>query len=168
LHQALGGKHVFHFAGANSKCQRAECAMGRGVTVAADDGLAGLRDAKLRTNNMHDPLMLAVHIEQPHTGFLAILFERFELRLRVLVQDGEGTVFRRDGMVHDRKRKIWTTNFAALGTQTGKRLRRGTFMNQMPIDIEERWLTRLLVHNMVVPNLFIQSFGCHGVSQSKF
>ena len=42
LQQALRGEHVADLGGADAEGQRAEGAVGAGVAVAADDGLAGL------------------------------------------------------------------------------------------------------------------------------
>src|SRR5579883_2382350 len=47
LHQALRGQHMLDFAGADAEGQRAKGAVRGSVAVAADDGLAGLRDAEL-------------------------------------------------------------------------------------------------------------------------
>ena len=66
LHQALGGQHVLDFASADAEGQRAERAVRGSVAIAADDGLAGLGDAKLRADDVHDALIFAVHVEQTH------------------------------------------------------------------------------------------------------
>ena len=59
LQEALRGEDVFHFAGADAEGQRAERAVRGRVAVAADDGHAGLRDAQLRPDDVHDALMRA-------------------------------------------------------------------------------------------------------------
>ena len=46
LGQGLRGQHVLDLAGADAEGERAEGAVRRGVAVAADDGHAGLRDAR--------------------------------------------------------------------------------------------------------------------------
>ena len=51
LRQRLRGQHVLHFAGADAESQRAERAVGGGVRVAADDGHAGLGDARARARS---------------------------------------------------------------------------------------------------------------------
>src|SRR6266700_1737305 len=109
LHKALGREHVLHFAGANSESERAKCSVRGSVAVAADNRLAGLRNTKLWADNVHDSLILAVHVEQSDAGFLAILFERVELRLGILVDDGKRAIFCGDRMVHDGERQVRTT-----------------------------------------------------------
>ena len=56
LGQRLGGQHVLHLARADAEGERAEGAVGRGVRVAADDRHAGLGDAQLGTDHVHDAL----------------------------------------------------------------------------------------------------------------
>jgi len=41
----------------------------------------------------------------------------------------------------------------------------GTFVNQVAIDVEKRRLAGLLVHNVIVPDLLVQGFGCHCLPQ---
>ena len=64
LQQTLGGQHVADLAGADAEGQRAERAVGGGVAVAADDGLAGLGQAQFRADHVDDAAMVAVVIEQ--------------------------------------------------------------------------------------------------------
>ena len=59
LQQALGRKHMLHLAGADTECQRAECAMRGGMAVAANHCHAGLRKAQLRPDDVYDALFFA-------------------------------------------------------------------------------------------------------------
>ena len=79
LYEALRGQHVFHFAGADTESQRAERAVCGRMAIAADDGLAGLGDAQFGADDVHDALILAMHVEEAHAKFLAIFFQGFEL-----------------------------------------------------------------------------------------
>src|SRR5262249_6216121 len=45
-----------------------------------------------------------------------------------------------------------------------ERLRRGDFVDQMQIDVEQRRCARLMGHNVVVPNLFNDGTGFHNAS----
>ena len=71
---ALGRHGVFDFGSADTVCQRAECAVGRGVRVAADNGHAGQGCALLRTHNMNDALTF---IHEREVGECAELFDIF-------------------------------------------------------------------------------------------
>ena len=53
-------------------------------------------------------------------------------------------------------------NLIASGNrQALKRLRRGDFVNQMAIDVQQDRSIVLLVHHMSVPNFFVQCFSGH-------
>ena len=57
LQQALAGEHMADFRCADAESQSAERAMRGSVAVAADDGLAGLRHSKFRTDDVDDALL---------------------------------------------------------------------------------------------------------------
>src|SRR5207249_10768224 len=56
LEQCLGSENVTHLRRADSERQRAERAVRAGVAVTADDGHAGLSEALLRPDDVHDSL----------------------------------------------------------------------------------------------------------------
>src|SRR6266436_8577508 len=113
---------MFDFAGADAKCQSAKCAVRRGMTITADDGLPRLSDTELGANDVYDALILAVHVEQANSGFLAVFFQRVELRFSVLIENREKAIFGGNGVVHHRESKIWPANFTAFRTQARERL----------------------------------------------
>src|SRR5207302_1434455 len=113
LHETLRGENVLDFAGANAERQRAEGTVRGGVAVAANNGLAGLRDAQFRADDVNDALILAVHVKQADAGFAAILLKGVELELGVVIEDGQGAVGSGDGMVHHRESEIGAADFAA-------------------------------------------------------
>src|SRR5579884_1104492 len=162
LQEALGGENVLDFAGAYAEGERAERAMRGGVAVAADDGLAGLRNAELRADDVHDALILAVHVEEADTGFAAVLLEGMELGFGVLVENGQGAVGGGDGVVHDRKGEIGPADFAAFHPQPGERLGRGAFVNQMAVNINKSGIARLFIDDVVFTDLFVECFRGHG------
>ena len=93
LRQRLRGQHVLHFAGADAEGQRAECAVGRGVRVAADDGHARLGDAELGADDVHDALVGRVHVVELDAELGAVLAQRGDLRGRDLIDDVEPALF---------------------------------------------------------------------------
>jgi hypothetical protein len=148
---------MLDFAGANTERQRPEGPVGGSVAVAANDGLPRLRNAQLGPDDVHDALMLAVHVKKPHTGFTAIFLERLKLQACVRVDDGESAVGRRDGVVHHREGEIRAADFASLSSEAGERLRRSAFVDEVAVDIDQRGLPWLFVDNVTVPNLLVQS-----------
>jgi len=107
------------------------------VAVAADNRLPGLRDTQLRPDDMHDALILAVHVEQANAGFVAVALQRFKLQLGVLIDDRQRAVGRGNRVVHHRESKIWAAHFAAFGFQASESLRRGSFVDEMPVDVNQ-------------------------------
>ncbi len=83
LQQALGGEHVADLGGADAEGEGAEGAVGAGVAVAADDGLAGLRQAQLRADDVHDAAQLVPQVEQLDAELRAVA-----LQLRNLLRGG--------------------------------------------------------------------------------
>ena len=75
LQQALRREHVADFGRADAEGEGAERAVRRRVTVAADDGLAGLRRAELGTDDVHDAALLAAEAEQLDAELAAVLFQ---------------------------------------------------------------------------------------------
>src|SRR6476646_6722475 len=137
------------------------------VAVAANNRLSRLRDSQLRPDDVYDALILAVHIEQADAGLFAILFQRVELRFGILVDNRQETVFGGYRVIHHCESQVGAAHFAAFRAQAGERLRRSAFVNQVAVNINERGLARLFINNVVVPNLFVQSFGGHVDSQAN-
>ena len=54
---------MLHFAGADAERQRAERAVRGRVAIAADHRHARLRESQLRSDHVHDALLLAVKAE---------------------------------------------------------------------------------------------------------
>jgi len=116
----LRGKHMLDFAGADAESQGTERAVRRSVAVTANNRLAGLRDAELRADDVHDALVLAVHVKEANAGFAAVFLEGIELELGVVIEDGQSAVGGGDGMVHHGEGEIGASDFAAFGAKPAK------------------------------------------------
>jgi len=92
------------------------------VAVAANNGLARLRDAEFRADDVHDALILAVHVEEADAGFAAVFFESLELQARVGIEDRQSAVFGRNGVVHHRESEIRAADLAAFRLEPRRRL----------------------------------------------
>src|SRR6185437_5718424 len=88
LQQTLGGEYVTDFSRADAECQRAERSMRARVAVAADHGLAGLGEAELRPDDVHDAAAGVTQPQKLHAEGGAIDLELTDLAGRSL--DGVG------------------------------------------------------------------------------
>src|SRR5216683_669619 len=156
LNETLRRKHMLDFAGADAKSQRAERAVGGGMTVAADKGLAGLGDAEFRADDVHDALVLAVHVEEADAGFTAIFLEGIELQFGVVVENRQRAVGGRDRMVHHRESEIGAANLAAFRAETGEGLGRGALVYEVAVNVDDGGLPGLLANDVGVPDLLIE------------
>src|SRR6266851_452255 len=156
LNETLRRKHMLDFAGADAKSQRAERAVGGGMTVAANKGLAGLGDAEFRADDVHDALVLAVHVEEADAGFTAIFLEGIELQFGVVVENRQRAVGGRDGMVHHRESEIGAANLAAFRAETGEGLGRGALVYEVAVNVDDGGLPGLLANDVGVPDLLIE------------
>src|SRR6266478_1668042 len=164
LNEALRCKDVLDFAGADAERQRAERSVSGRVAVTANNRLPGLRDAEFRADDVYDALILAVHVEEANAGFAAVFFEGVELELGVVIEDGQSAVGGGDGMVHHGEGEIGAADLAAFGAKPGEGLRRGAFVNEVAVDVDDCRLAGLLVNNVGVPNFLIERFRRHGDS----
>src|SRR6266478_9057625 len=147
---------MLDFAGADAESQGTERAVRRSVAVTANNRLPGLRDAEFRANDVHDALVLAVHVKEPDAGFAAVFLEGVELELGVVVEDGQRAIGGGDGMVHHRESEIGAADLAAFGAETGKSLGRGALVNEMAIDVDDRGLARIFANDVGVPYLLVK------------
>ena len=77
LDHALRREHVLDLARADAEGERAEGAVRGGVRVAADDRHAGLGDAELGADHVHDPLTLGAERVDGDAELRAVALERF-------------------------------------------------------------------------------------------
>ena len=145
LQQALRGQHVLHFAGADAEGQRPESAVRGGVAVAADHRHAGLREAQFGADDVDDALPVAVNAQAADAELGAVGFQLGELLGRDLVHDGQRAVGGGDAVIGGGDGQIGTPHFEAALAQALKGLRRGDFMHQVQIDVQQRGRARLLV-----------------------
>ncbi len=87
LQQALRREHVADLGRADAEGEGTECTVRAGVAVAADDGLARLRRAQLRSDDVHDAAPIAAQAEQLDAEFRAVVLELANLLRRRLDRD---------------------------------------------------------------------------------
>ena len=155
LRQRLRGQHVLHFAGADAERQRAERAVGRGVRVAADDGHAGLGDAELRPDHVHDALLARVHVVELDAEVGAVLAQRGDLRGGDLVDDMQPAFNGgRDVVIHRGDGAVGPAHLAAGQAKALESLRGRDLVDQLQVDVEQRGLAFGLDDDVLLPDLF--------------
>ena len=157
LQQRLRRQHMFHFGCANAESECAHGAMGRGMAIATHNRHARQRTAKFGPDHMHNALTVIEQRNVRHAEFNDVLFKRFNLQAAFGVHyAGAAAVIGGDVMVHHGERGIRAAHLAPRGAQAIKSLRRGHFMGQMQINVEQRRAIRQGFNNMRVPNLVEQ------------
>jgi hypothetical protein len=161
LRQGLRREHVLDLAGTDAERERGERAVGRRMAVAAHDRHAGLREALLGTDHVHDPLPRVTHRVAADSELPAVACEHVHLlrRDRVL----EWLVETRGGhvVVHRRDRQVRSTDAAPRQPEPVERLGRGDLVHEVEIDEQEIGFAGGRAHDVLVPHLLRQG-AAHG------
>src|SRR6185437_2926379 len=135
LQQALRGEDMADLGRADTECQSADGTVSAGVTVATHDGLTGLSDPQVRSDDVHDTTLRATQAEQLYPEGGAVGFQLAHLlRCRV---DGDRRAAEhllgasRSGVIHGRKRQVGAAHRQSALAKHGEGLRRGDLVNQM-------------------------------------
>ena len=120
------------------------------MAIATNDRQPGLRDSELRSDDVHNSLVLAVHVEQSNAALETILGERLELSGSVGVNDRQKSFLRDCGnaVIHHGKSEIGASNLSMVRSQAGESLGRSAFVNQVAIDINQRGFTLFLANHV--------------------
>ena len=166
LQQALRGHHVADLGGTDAKRQRTERAVGGGVAVAADDRHARLGGTQLGADHVHDAAVFTIPAMQLDAELAAVGFQLGDLRLRfgVCIRTAAIGIRRqgRGGMIQRGQYAIGPAQRQAALAQLAECLRRGDFVHQMQIDVEDRRRVGGFGYNdMRVPHFFEQGFCGH-------
>src|SRR5204863_9468280 len=87
LGPALRRQAMLDLAGADAEGEGAEGSVGGGVRVATDNRHAGLRDAELGADDVHDALAIGPQRVDRDAELLAVALKRLDLQARQLVAD---------------------------------------------------------------------------------
>src|SRR5690606_21782706 len=146
-------EHVAHLRRADAEGHRPEGAVRRGVTVAARDGHARLREPELGTYHVHDALTAGHMVVEGNTELAAVLLERREHGLGHLVRERPGEVLRRHDVVHGRESAVRKAHAPAAAAQVVEGLRAGHFMDEVKADEQLRLPGRQAPDGVLLPHL---------------
>ena len=150
---------MLDLGGADAEGQRAQRAVGRRVGIAADDRLAGQREAELRPDDMDDTLARIERRDVGHAEVGDIGFEGLDLPARLRLGDTVPAIGCRDVVVDHGERCFGPAHPAAGGAQTGKGLRTMHLVEQVAIDVEHAGAVVEVLHDVRVPYLVEQRAG---------
>jgi hypothetical protein len=165
LDQRLGGEHMLDLRSADAVRQRPEGAMGRGVAVAADHGHARQGRTLFRSDDMNNAVTDVVHLEFSDAVLVAIVVEGLHLQTRNRVGNGSDTALalrgRRYVVVRGRDVGINAPRLAPGQTQAFKGLRRGHFVNDVTVDVDQRRPIVALFDQVRIPKFVVKRFANH-------
>ncbi|MNZ82409.1 hypothetical protein D3C78_1011060 [compost metagenome] len=138
LFQGLRCQNMLNFGGANTKRQGTKRAVRSGMGVAADDSHARQRDALFWTHNVDDALIRVVQVIQFNAERVAVFDQLLHLDAghfarRIDIFGLGGNV-----VIHGREGFSGLANLAVVRPQAVKRLRRGDFVDQMAVNVQQR------------------------------
>ena len=172
LGQGLGGQDVLDLGGADAEGDRAEGAVRGGVRVAAHNRHAGLRQAELRADDVHDALLDVAERVQAHAEVGAVLPQGLDLGAAHRVGDRLVPVDRGDVVVLGGQRQVGAADRAVGEAQAVEGLRRGHLVEEVEVDVEQVGLSRGAPDDVLVPDLLGQglahdtnSFCCSAVGR---
>ncbi len=156
LHQTLGGQRVFDFGSAYAEGQRTQRAMCRGVRIAAHHGHARQSRPLFRADDMDDALAYVIHLEFGDPKLGAIAVQRFDLQARDRIGDTLATIG--GGYIVVGRGQIGraTPHIATGQSQPLEGLRRGDFMHQLTIYVDETTTVFAATHHMGVPQFVVK------------
>ena len=159
LEQCLRGEDVLDFAGADPEGECAQRAVGRGVTVTADDRHARLREAQLRPDDVHNALLGIVEVEQPDAKFATVFAQRVDLLFGNQVDDRQRPIGGRNVVIGRGDGQFGSSHAAASEAEALERLRAGHLVDKLPVDVEDRLPSLVGVDDVIVPDFFKERAG---------
>ncbi len=156
LDQRLGREHMLDLARADAMGESPECAVGRSMAVAADDGGAGEREALFGPDHMHDALAAVALVIIFDAEFARVLGERCDLKRRFGIVDAMRAVGGRHVVIDHGQRLLRRTHIPPRHAQALEGLRARHLMHEVAVDIEQASAVGRLMHEMGVPNLVVE------------
>src|ERR1700730_2052467 len=97
---------MLDFRCSDAEGERAKRAMGAGVTVAADDGHARLREPQFGADHVHDSLVGRVHVEQRYCKLSTVVLQGLDLTRGNRVPNRSTARLGRNIVVYGRDRSL--------------------------------------------------------------
>ena len=154
LCQRLGRQYVLDLGRPDADGERTESPVGGRVRIPADDRRAGLGEAELGADHVHDALAARPGRMQLDAELRAVGAERFELLPRHLVLDAARQS--RDGVIHRRHGALGPADATTGEPKPLEGLGRGDLVHEVEVDVEKGDAVLVHVDDVVVPHLLEQ------------
>src|SRR5262249_5484908 len=113
------------------------------------------RETKLGTNHMDDALVRTVETVKRNAEFLTVLFKLPHLVRGDFIEAGERTARCRNGVIHRREGSIGTADLDPALPQAGESLWGCDLVNEMQINVQDRWCVGLRRDEMGIPDFVV-------------
>ncbi len=145
--------------------QGAEGTMGRSMGVTADHGHARQGRALLRADHVDDALAHVVHLEFGDAKLIAVVVEGLHLNPRDLIGNRLDAALALGGgrhvVVGRGDDRVDTPRLASGQLEAFERLRRGHFVDDVTVDIDQRRPIIAPFHFMGFPKFVVKRFAGH-------
>jgi hypothetical protein len=138
LAEDLGRQHALAFARPDAERDRAERAVGAGMTVTAHQGNAGQSKAEFGADDVDDAVAPVAERNIGDAEALAVGAKPLDLPRGLTVRKRPVAELRRHGMVRHGQVRVGSPHVTMSRRQAREGLRTGDFLNQVPIDVEQR------------------------------
>src|SRR5215469_12410960 len=109
---------MLNFGGTDAEGEGPEGAVRAGMAVATDDSHTGLREAEFRTNDVNDPLLGGIHVEEGDSELAAVVLQGLNLFGCYGVGDRRAAWRGWNVVIHCRDGTERTAHWAACGAKT--------------------------------------------------
>jgi len=162
----LGREHVLDLGRADTERERGERAVGRRVRIATDDGHAGQTPALLGTGDVHDALANVADVMMGDAVARAVLGQRLELHARDRIGDMVD-VLGRHIVIRHRFRRRGPPERPLGEFEPLEGLRRGDFVRDVAIDIDQRRAIVEFADEMLIPDFVVERLAGHDASHGR-
>ena len=105
-----------------------------------------------------DTLAQIIHFEFGNPQFIAILIQCIDLQAGNRIMNTLAAISGRNIVICGRKCAVWTAHFTTGGRKTFEGLRRGYFVDQMSINVEQDGAVILLIDDVAFEDLVVPIF----------
>ena len=162
----LGGKHIANLGRADAKRNRPKRPVCARMGIATSNGGAGLRDALLGADDVHNALPAGGTIKESDAKVRTVFAQFIHHGLRQWIAVRLHHLVGRHDMIHRRKGAVWHRHLEFQVAQHAERLRARDLMDEVRADEQLRLAIGQGADAVGVPDFFEEGFG-HGRMEAR-